>query len=235
MRFDDGGRTSGRSPGAFTKPCTTPGRSVSPVAHGFSLAISWNRWRSVHSLADAMRSTSAISSGGDATSRSRSAANTCIAASASAIARCRFVKSMPRWSAIAPSAVLPQAGQQQAGQLERVERRAEDLHALPFEERRVERGVLADDRIEPDELLDLGGDAGEMRRGVQLRRIDMRQHRDAVLELAFRVHERLVGVEHAARVEADRGDFDDLVGVRIEPGRLEIERNIRHGEGRSSS
>ena len=42
-------------------------------------------------------------------------------------------------------------------------------------------------------------------------------------------------IAERVEVEANRGDFDDLVGVRIESGRLEIERNIRHGEGRSSS
>ncbi len=87
-----------------------PARSVAPVCQGTSFAISWNRCRSVQSLADAIRSTSAISSGGDSTSRCRSAANTRIAASASAIARCRFVNFRPRWSAIAPSVCCRRPG-----------------------------------------------------------------------------------------------------------------------------
>ena len=55
----------------------------------------------------------------------------------------------------AAETALPQSGQQQARQIERVVRRAEDLNAVPRQERRIERRVLPDDRVQPDERFDL--------------------------------------------------------------------------------
>jgi hypothetical protein len=93
----------------------------------------------------------------------------------------------------------------------------EHLQPRALQERRVERRVLADDRVEPDELLDLARDRGEVRRVLQLRRIDAGQERDAVFERPVRIDERLVTLDDTARVEADRGDLDDLVAIGIGP------------------
>src|SRR5437016_3438984 len=93
-----------------------------------------------------------------------------------------------------PQPVLLQVGQQQAGQFECVVRRPEDLYALAREERRIERWVLADDGVQPDELFDLRRDRTEVRRAIQRRRIDVREHLDAVLELAVGIYERVIRV-----------------------------------------
>ena len=127
-------------------------------------------------------------------------------------------------------AALAQSRQQQPGKLERVVRWPKDLHAFARKECGIECRVLSNDRIQSDEGLELNRDRAEMRRRLKFRRIDAGEHRDAVLKLLVRIDERLERVDHARRIEPDSGDFDDLVGVRIKPGRFEIERNVRHGE-----
>ena len=120
-------------------------------------------------------------------------------------------------------AAFAQSRKQQPGQVERVVRRPDDLHAGAREKRRVERRVLPDDRVEADELFHFARDRREVRRALEFLRVDASERLDAVLEPLVRIDQRVIAVDHAVRVEPDRGDFDDLVALRIEAGRFEVD------------
>ena len=94
----------------------------------------------------------------------------------------------------------------------------------------VELDVLSDDRAIPDEGGELARDPLEPRRVRDIAVGDARQLLDLRRNQPPGVDQRVELLAAAVAVEARRADLRDLVDLRVEPGRLEVERDELFGQ-----
>ena len=118
-------------------------------------------------------------------------------------------------------------GEQDRGQFPGVVRGAPRDQIFGLEEVEVELDVLPDDRQIADELGQLRHDAGRGRRRSNRDVVDTGQLLHFRRDRLARIDQGLPPLLDARATKAHDTDLDDRVGLDIEPGRLEVERDER--------
>ena len=124
------------------------------------------------------------------------------------------------------------AREQPACEPDRVDDRRRDPAAgqpldLPIEEPHVEPRVVGDEHGVAGEVEEAPHRQLDRRRSAQRARVDPRQRRDRGGQRPPRIDERLEPLHQLEPVHADGADLADRRGARREPGRLEVDDDVR--------
>ena len=126
-----------------------------------------------------------------------------------------------------PEATVRMTGHHQSREPARVVGRHGESNACTLEVGEIEGDVLTDERPVADERADRGCDRLERGRSADRLVRDARQLFDEARYLAAGIHEPLEGLEDVPRlVEPHRADLGDAVALRVEPRRLQVERDV---------
>ena len=119
--------------------------------------------------------------------------------------------------------------QQDRGELGRIEP-LERTERGPLEEREVEADVVSGDRRAGDERRDAARHRLERRRAGEIAVADAGETADRRADADAGIDERAEALAERRRavlleMHANRADLDDAVGLRVEPGGLDVERD----------
>ena len=119
--------------------------------------------------------------------------------------------------------VLGNSGQEYGSQVPGVVVPIRERQMMGLEKTEVEGDVVADDWQVADEVRKVVGDLVERGGAFDLGRADRRELLDEGGNPASRVDESLIAVQDLAAPEPDRAEFDDGIGVGVEPSSLKVD------------
>jgi hypothetical protein len=129
--------------------------------------------------------------------------------------------------------VVPQQRQQDERHVPRIGPRIGERQPAAPQEVEVEGDVVSDDRRRAYEGRQPGRDLGERRRAVHVVLADAGVAADEAIQAAVRVDQGGIGVQLLFALKLDGADLYDLVAVRGQPRRFQVERDPRVLDGRS--
>ena len=108
-----------------------------------------------------------------------------------------------------------------------IEHGSDRMNPLHRKEADVERHVLTNHRVIRHEFSERGRDLHEGLRVLDVRVRDTRQERDETRDRFPRVDQDMECFQDLVAAKQNGTNFHDLIGLRLKPGRLEVNRNAR--------